>query len=271
MGYISATKRKSILDIKKKKLKHDKISMLTCYDYTMAKLIDGAQIDILLVGDSASNVFSGNTDTLPISLDEIIYHAKAVVKGSSQALVVVDMPFGSYQVSEEKTIEAAIRIMKETGANAIKLEGGAEYASVIKKLVGIGIPVMGHLGLTPQSVHQMGGYQVQAKEDATANELINDAIALEAAGCFSLVVEKIPADLAGKLTDQLGIPTLGIGAGVQCDGQVLVVNDMLGMNQAIKLKFAREYVNLSTAIDLAVKQYIQDVQAGTFPGVHESY
>ena len=271
MGYISATKRKSILDIKKKKQKHDKISMLTCYDYTMARIIDGAQIDILLVGDSASNVFSGNTDTLPISLDEIIYHAKAVVKGSSQALVVVDMPFGSYQVSEEKTIESAIRIMKETGANAIKLEGGAEYASVINKLVGIGIPVMGHLGLTPQSVHQMGGYQVQAKEDASASDLIKDGLALEAAGCFSLVVEKIPADLAGKLTSQLSIPTLGIGAGVQCDGQVLVVNDMLGMNPAIKLKFAREYVNLSTTIEEAVKQYIQDVQAGTFPGLHESY
>ncbi len=271
MGYISAIKRKSILDIKKKKQKHEKISMLTCYDYTMAKIIDGAQIDILLVGDSASNVFSGNTDTLPISLDEIIYHAKAVVKGSSQALVVVDMPFGSYQVSEEKTIESAIRIMKEAGANAIKLEGGAEYASVIKKLVGIGIPVMGHLGLTPQSVHQMGGYQVQAKEDAAATALIDDALALEAAGCFSLVVEKIPADLAGKLTSQLGIPTLGIGAGVQCDGQVLVVNDMLGMNPSIKLKFAREYANLSITIEEAVKQYIQDVQAGTFPGLNESY
>ena len=271
MGYISATKRKSILDIKKKKQKHEKISMLTCYDYTMAKIIDGAQIDILLVGDSASNVFSGNTDTLPISLEEIIYHAKAVVKGSSQALVVVDMPFGSYQVSEEKTIESAIRIMKEAGANAIKLEGGAEYASVIKKLVGIGIPVMGHLGLTPQSVHQMGGYQVQAKEDAAATALIDDALALEAAGCFSLVVEKIPADLAGKLTSQLGIPTLGIGAGVQCDGQVLVVNDILGMNPSIKLKFAREYANLSITIEEAVKQYIQDVQAGTFPGLNESY
>ena len=271
MGYISAIKRKSILDIKKKKQKHEKISMLTCYDYTMAKIIDGAQIDILLVGDSASNVFSGNTDTLPISLEEIIYHAKAVVKGSSQALVVVDMPFGSYQVSEEKTIESAIRIMKEAGANAIKLEGGAEYASVIKKLVGIGIPVMGHLGLTPQSVHQMGGYQVQAKEDAAATALIDDALALEAAGCFSLVVEKIPADLAGKLTSQLGIPTLGIGAGVQCDGQVLVVNDILGMNPSIKLKFAREYANLSITIEEAVKQYIQDVQAGTFPGLNESY
>ncbi len=249
----------------------EKISMLTSYDYTMAKIVDGAGIDIILVGDSAANVMAGYTTTLPITLDEMIYHAKSVVRGVSRAFVVVDMPFGTCSGNVEVALEAAIRIMKESGADGVKIEGGEEMLPSIRKIIAAGIPVMGHLGLTPQSIHQLGGYGLRAKEEAEAEKLLRDAKLLAEAGCFALVMEKIPASLAARVTNEIAIPTIGIGAGAQCDGQVLVVHDMLGMNKGFKPKFLRRYADLHTVMTEAVEHYISDVRAGEYPNAEEQW
>lgn len=249
----------------------EKISWLTAYDYTTATIIDRAGIDAILIGDSASNVMDGNATTLPITVDEMIYHAKAVAKAASHALVVCDMPFGSYQVSEEDGVRNAIRIMKEAGVDAVKLEGGAEIAPMIRRIVNAGIPVCGHLGLTPQSVHQFGGYGLRAKEEAEAEKLKADAKALEEAGCFAIVLEKVPATLATEVTQSVGCATIGIGAGNGTDGQVLVYADMLGMNRGFRPKFLRQYADLYSTITSAVAQYVEDVRRGDFPNASESY
>lgn len=253
------------------KLLGEKISMLTAYDYTMATLVDQAGIDIILVGDSASNVMAGNETTLPITVDQMIYHATSVVKAAKRALVVCDMPFGSYQINATEGTKNAIRIMKESGCDALKLEGGVEIIDTVRTIISAGIPVMGHLGLTPQSVNMFGGYGVRAKEEAEAQKLIADAHALEEAGCFSLVLEKIPAALAARVASELSIPVIGIGAGGAVDGQVLVAQDMLGMNQGFKPKFLRQYANLADVITSAIQNYVQDVKDGDFPNEKEQY
>lgn len=255
------------------KMKHDgeKIAMLTAYDYTMAKIVDGAGIDIILVGDSAANVMAGHTTTLPITLDQMIYHASSVVRGTERAFVVVDMPFGTCSGDEQVALAAAIRIMKETGADGVKIEGGEELLPSIKKIIAAGIPVMGHLGLTPQSIHQLGGYGLRAKEEAEAQKLLRDAELLAEAGCFGLVMEKIPAALAAEVTRRIAIPTIGIGAGSGCDGQVLVVHDMLGINKGFKPKFLRQYADLHTAMTEAIGHYVEDVRSGDFPNEQEQY
>ncbi|MBR3847541.1 MAG: 3-methyl-2-oxobutanoate hydroxymethyltransferase [Alistipes sp.] len=255
------------------KMKHDgeKIAMLTAYDYTMAKIVDGAGIDIILVGDSAANVMAGHTTTLPITLDQMIYHASSVVRGTERAFVVVDMPFGTCSGDEQVALAAAIRIMKETGADGVKIEGGEELLPSIKKIIAAGIPVMGHLGLTPQSIHQLGGYGLRAKEEAEAQRLLRDAELLAEAGCFGLVMEKIPAALAAEVTRRIAIPTIGIGAGAGCDGQVLVVHDMLGINKGFKPKFLRQYADLHTAMTEAIGHYVEDVRSGDFPNEQEQY
>ena len=247
------------------------ISMLTAYDYSFARLIDEAGIDAILVGDSASNVMAGHETTLPITLDQMIYHAASVIRGVSKALVVVDLPFGSYQGNTKEALASAIRIMKETGAHAIKIEGGAEIAESIKRIVDAGIPVMGHLGLTPQSIYKFGTYTVRAKEEAEANKLRADAKLLEEIGCFALVLEKIPASLAAEVSKSLVIPTIGIGAGNQCDGQVLVMHDMLGLNNTFRPRFLRQYLNLHEQVVGAVGQYVQDVKSRDFPNESEQY
>lgn len=257
--------------LRKMKQKGEKISMLTAYDFTTAKMVDAGGVDTILVGDSAANVMAGYSTTLPITLDQMIYHAQSVVRGVKRAFVIVDLPFGTYQSNPEKALESAIRIMKETDAHAIKLEGGAEVADSIKKIVDAGIPVMGHLGLTPQSINQFGGYGLRAKEEAEAEKLLSDAKLLEEMGCFGLVLEKIPATLAKKVTEQLSIPTIGIGAGVDCDGQVLVYHDMVGMNEGFAPKFLRKYLNLYTEITNAVAEYVADVKSQSFPNEKESY
>ncbi len=249
----------------------EKISMLTAYDYTMATLVDQAGIDIILVGDSASNVMAGNETTLPITVDQMIYHATSVVKAAKRALVVCDMPFGSYQINATEGTKNAIRIMKESGCDALKLEGGVEIIDTVRTIISAGIPVMGHLGLTPQSVNMFGGYGVRAKEEAEAQKLIADAHALEEAGCFSLVLEKIPAALAARVASELSIPVIGIGAGGAVDGQVLVAQDMLGMNQGFKPKFLRQYANLADVITSAIQNYVQDVKDRDFPNEKEQY
>ncbi|MBR4052919.1 MAG: 3-methyl-2-oxobutanoate hydroxymethyltransferase [Alistipes sp.] len=249
----------------------EKIAMLTSYDYTMAKIVDGAGIDIILVGDSAANVMAGYTTTLPITLDEMIYHAKSVVRGVERAFVVVDMPFGTCSGNVEVALESAIRIMKESGADGVKIEGGEEMLPSIRKIIAAGIPVMGHLGLTPQSIHQLGGYGLRAKEEAEAEKLLKDAKLLAEAGCFALVMEKIPASLAAKVTAEIAIPTIGIGAGAECDGQVLVVHDMLGMNKGFKPKFLRRYANLHEVMTEAVEHYISDVRQGEYPNADEQW
>ena len=249
----------------------EKISMLTAYDYTMATLVDQAGIDIILVGDSASNVMAGNETTLPITVDQMIYHATSVVKAAKRALVVCDMPFGSYQINATEGTKNAIRIMKESGCDALKLEGGVEIIDTVRTIISAGIPIMGHLGLTPQSVNMFGGYGVRAKEEAEAQKLIADAHALEEAGCFSLVLEKIPAALAARVASELSIPVIGIGAGGAVDGQVLVAQDMLGMNQGFKPKFLRQYANLADVITSAIQNYVQDVKDGDFPNEKEQY
>ena len=249
----------------------EKISWLTAYDYTTATIIDRAGIDAMLIGDSASNVMDGNATTLPITVDEMIYHAKAVARAASHALVVCDMPFGSYQVSEEEGVRNAIRIMKEAGVDAVKLEGGAEIAPMIRRIVNAGIPVCGHLGLTPQSVHKFGGYGLRAKEEAEAARLKTDAKALDEAGCFAIVLEKVPATLAAEVTQSVGCATIGIGAGNGTDGQVLVYTDMLGMNRGFRPKFLRQYADLYSTITSAVTQYVEDVRRGDFPNASESY
>ncbi len=249
----------------------EKITMLTSYDYSLARLVDGAGIDVILVGDSASNVMAGNETTVPITLDQMIYHAQCVVNGVDRALVVVDMPFGSYQGDSKTALDSAIRIMKESGGHAVKLEGGAEVAESIERIVSAGIPVMGHLGLTPQSIYKFGTYGVRAKDDAEAEKLLEDAKIIEAAGCFSIVFEKIPADLATSVSEALTVPTIGIGAGADCDGQVLVLHDMLGITKDFSPRFLRRYADLGDTIDSAVKQYISDVRAREFPTDAESY
>ena len=257
------------------KERHEKISVLTSYDYTLARILDNAGIDVILVGDSASNVFSGNETTLPITVEEMIYHTRAVVKGvqdaKGRAMIVVDMPFMSYQLSSEDALRNAGRIMKETGAHAVKVEGGKGSIKAVKRITDVGIPVMGHLGLTPQSIYKFGSYKVRAKSDREAQELIEDAKLLEEAGAFAIVFEKIPKGLAEEVTQSVTIPTIGIGAGNGCDGQVLVVHDMLGFNTDFHPRFVRKYANLDSIIGTAVKNYIHDVRQGVFPNDTESY
>lgn len=249
----------------------EKISMLTAYDYTLAKIVDSAGIDVILVGDSASNVIAGHETTLPITLDNMIYHASSVVKAAKRSLVVIDLPFGSYQGNSKKALQSAIRIMKESEAHAVKLEGGAEIIDSVERILTAGIPVMGHLGLTPQSIYKFGTYTVRAKEKAEAEKLIEDAKLLEKTGCFSVVLEKIPATLAKKVANSVEIPVVGIGAGVDVDGQVLVLHDMLGMTHEFNPRFLRRYLNLYEDITRAVKQYDKDVKSRSFPNANEVY
>ena len=253
------------------KQRGEKISMLTAYDYSMAKLIDQAGMDVILVGDSASNVMAGNVTTLPITLDQMIYHGKSVMKAVNRALVVVDLPFGTYQGNSKEALASAIRVMKETHADCIKLEGGAEVRESIERILCAGIPIMGHLGLTPQSINKFGTYTVRAREEAEANKLIEDAHLLEEIGCFALVLEKIPAELAARVASELTIPVIGIGAGGGVDGQVLVMHDMLGINQGFSPRFLRRYANLGEEITRAVQAYIEDVKSQDFPNEKEQY
>ncbi|MCP4522446.1 MAG: 3-methyl-2-oxobutanoate hydroxymethyltransferase [Cytophagales bacterium] len=249
----------------------EKISMLTAYDYTMARILDMAGVDVLLVGDSASNVMAGHETTLPITLDQMIYHASSVVRAIDRAFVVVDLPFGSYQGNSSEALRSAIRIMKESGAHSIKIEGGSEIEESVKRILSAGIPVMGHLGLTPQSIYQFGTYAVRATDEEEAQKLIEDAKILEQAGCFAVVLEKVPAELATKVAESLKIPVIGIGAGNGVDGQVLVSHDMLGINKEFKPRFLRRYADLHTTMIDAVSGYIQDVKAVDFPNESESY
>ncbi|MCH3924697.1 MAG: 3-methyl-2-oxobutanoate hydroxymethyltransferase [Bacteroidales bacterium] len=252
-------------------LKGEKISMITAYDYSMAKLVDSANIDVILVGDSAANVMAGYQTTLPITLNEMIYHAASVVRGTKRALVVVDMPFGTYQGNSKEALNSAVRIMKETAANAVKLEGGQEILESISRILSAGIPVMGHLGLTPQSINKFGTYAVRATTTSEADKIIADAHALEDAGCFALVLEKIPASLAQKVAQELTIPVIGIGAGGYVDGQVLVLHDMLGITQEFSPRFLRRYLSLGDEIKSAVQQYVSDVKTSDFPNEKEQY
>jgi 3-methyl-2-oxobutanoate hydroxymethyltransferase len=253
------------------KIRGEKISMLTAYDYSMAKIFDEAKIDVLLVGDSASNVMHGHETTLPITLDEMISHAAAVIRAINRCLVVVDLPFGSYQGNSKEALNSSIRIMKESEAHAVKLEGGEEVVESIKRILTAGIPVMGHLGLTPQSIYKFGTYEVRAKEEAEAQKLLHDAKLLEEAGCFALVLEKIPSKLAKQVTELVKIPVIGIGAGSDVDGQVLVSHDLLGINKDFSPKFLRRYLNLFDEIKGAVEQYITDVKSVDFPNEKEQY
>ena len=268
-GHVTTRK---LLDMKQQ---GEKISVLTAYDYTMARILDRAGIDVILVGDSASNVFSGHATTLPITIEEMIYHAKAVVRGvhdeSGRAMVVVDMPFMSYQISGDEALRNAGKIMKEHGCDALKLEGGKIIADTVKRITDVGIPVMGHLGLMPQSIYKYGSYKVRAQAEQEAEQLLQDARLLEEAGAFAVVLEKIPSALAAEVTLMLTIPTIGIGAGSHCDGQVLVVNDILGLNREFHPRFVRQYANLNNVIDRAVQQYVDDVKQGGFPADDESY
>ena len=271
MSTESKVRAVTTLRLKQMKEQGEKISMITSYDYSMATIVDKAGIDIILVGDSAANVMAGHKTTLPITLDQMIYHSSSVVRGVERAFVVCDMPFGTYQGDPHTALHSAVRIMKESGADAVKLEGGAEIIDSVKAILSAGIPIMGHLGLTPQSVHQLGGYSVQAKEDAAAEKLIADAKLLEQAGCFAVVLEKIPATLAKRVSEALSIPTIGIGAGADTDGQVLVIHDMLGINKGFSPKFLRRYANLHDIITEAVEHYIADVKSCDFPNQNEQY
>lgn len=253
------------------KMRGEPISMLTSYDYSMARLVDEAGIDVILVGDSASNVMAGHETTLPITLDQMIYHAQSVVRAAKRCLVVVDLPFGSYQGNSKEALNSAIRIMKESGAHAVKMEGGAEIRESIQRILTAGIPVMGHLGLTPQSIYKFGTYQVRAKEEAEAERLLSDAKLLDECGCFAIVLEKIPAKLAAQVTASVEVPTIGIGAGGAVDGQVLVINDLLGFTQDFNPRFLRRYMNAGEQINQAVKCYIQDVKSKDFPNEKEQY
>jgi 3-methyl-2-oxobutanoate hydroxymethyltransferase len=253
------------------KQRGEKISMLTAYDFSMAGILDEAGVDILLVGDSASNVMAGHETTLPITLDQMIYHASSVVRAIDRCLIVVDLPFGSYQGNSKEALHSAIRIMKESGAHSIKLEGGEEVVDSVKRIVGSGVPVMGHLGLTPQSIYQFGTYTVRAKEEVEAEALIKNALLLQEAGCFALVLEKIPAELGKKVAETLSIPVIGIGAGMHVDGQVLVVHDMLGITKDFHPRFLRRYADLRTIMMDATKQYIADVKSKDFPNAEEQY
>jgi 3-methyl-2-oxobutanoate hydroxymethyltransferase len=259
---------KSLIEMK---ANGEKISMLTSYDYTMAKIVDSAGIDVILVGDSASNVMAGHETTLPITLDQMIYHASSVVRAITRALVVVDLPFGSYQSDPKAALRSSIRIMKESGGHAVKMEGGSEIKESIKRILNAGIPVMGHLGLTPQSIYKFGTYTVRAKEEEEAEKLLEDAKMLERIGCFALVVEKIPAHLAEKVAKSISIPVIGIGAGGGVDGQVLVIHDMLGMNNEFSPRFLRRYMNLYDEMTNAIGKYVEDVKSKDFPNVNEQY
>ncbi|MEJ6981925.1 3-methyl-2-oxobutanoate hydroxymethyltransferase [Pedobacter sp. P351] len=264
-------KRITTNTLQEMKLKSEKIAMLTSYDFSMAKIVDEAGIDVILVGDSASNVMAGHETTLPITLDQMIYHAASVVRAVNRALIVVDLPFGSYQGNSKEALNSAIRIMKESGAHAVKLEGGIEIKESVERIIAAGIPVMGHLGLTPQSIYKFGTYSVRAKEEAEARKLKDDILILQESGCFAVVLEKIPASLAAEVTNSVRIPTIGIGAGADCDGQVLVVHDMMGLNKGFRPRFLRQYLNLYELMNGAVKAYVSDVKNNDFPNEKEQY
>jgi len=271
MSVHAETKRMTTALIRQKKAAGEKITMLTSYDYTLARLVDEAGVDMFLVGDSASNIVCGNGTTLPITVDEMIFLTRGVVRAAQHALVVIDMPFGSYQVSAEEAVRNAIKMVKESGADAVKLEGGEEILPAIRQMIAMGVPVCGHLGLTPQSVNQLGGYGLRAKEEAEAEKLLRDAQLLDEAGCFAIVLEKIPATLAEKVTKAVSCPTIGIGAGNKTDGQVLVLHDMLGLNLGFKPKFLRHFANLGEQVISAVETYVSAVKNQSFPSEQESY
>jgi 3-methyl-2-oxobutanoate hydroxymethyltransferase len=271
MSVTKEIKRITTHTLQEMKNRGEKIAMLTAYDYSMATIVDDAGMDIILVGDSASNVMAGHETTLPITLDQMIYHAASVVRAAKRALVVVDLPFGSYQGNSKEALNSAIRIMKEAGAHAVKMEGGVEIAESVSRILTAGIPVMGHLGLTPQSIYKFGTYSVRAKHDAEAQKLKEDALKLQELGCFGVVLEKIPAKLAAEVTASLSIPTIGIGAGQHCDGQVLVIHDMLGINKGFKPRFLRQYAELYDVMNDAIKNYIGDVKSKSFPNDKEQY
>ncbi|MCL7987527.1 3-methyl-2-oxobutanoate hydroxymethyltransferase [Sphingobacterium sp. lm-10] len=271
MSVHTVIKRVTTASLQTMKQRGEKISMLTAYDYSMARVLDEAGLDILLIGDSAANVFAGHETTLPITLDQMIYHASSVVRAAKRAMVVADLPFGSYQGAVNDAYHAAVRMMKESGAHGLKLEGGVEVIDNIRKIVQSGIPVCGHLGLTPQSIYQFGDFGVRAKEEAEAEKLKSDALLLQEAGCFAVVLEKIPARLATEVSQALKIPTIGIGAGNGCDGQVLVVNDLLGLTKDFKPKFLRRYLDLYSDISKAASQYVDDVKSGSYPNESEQY
>ncbi len=271
MSVVKEVKKITTHTLLKMKQGGEKISMITAYDFSFAKIFDAAGVDIILVGDSASNVMAGHETTLPITLDQMIYHASSVVRGSSRSLIVVDLPFGSYQGNSKEALISTIRIMKETGAHAIKLEGGEEIIESVKRILSAGVPVMGHLGLTPQSIYKFGTYTVRAKEEVEAEKLKKDAMLLQEAGCFGIVLEKIPATLAKEVSKNLSIPAIGIGAGNDCDGQVLVMHDMLGINTEFKPRFLRQYLNLHEEVTEAVQKYIGDIKSKDFPNENEQY
>jgi len=271
MSVHKEVKRITTNTLQEMKQRGEKIAMLTAYDYSMATIVDDAGIDVILVGDSASNVMAGHETTLPITLDQMIYHASSVVRAINRSLVVVDLPFGSYQGNSKEALNSAIRIMKESGAHAVKIEGGKEIAESVSRILAAGIPVMGHLGLTPQSIYKFGTYTVRAKEEAEAQKLREDAITLQELGCFGIVLEKIPAKLAQEVSQSLSIPTIGIGAGKYCDGQVLVIHDMLGLNKGFRPRFLRQYANLYDVMNEAIKGYIGDVKSNDFPNEKEQY
>ena len=271
MSIHKSIKKITTHQLQEMKNRGEKISMLTAYDFSMAQILDGAGIDVLLVGDSASNVMAGNETTLPITLDHMIYHASSVVKAVKRAFVVVDMPFGSYQGNSSEALRSAIRIMKESGGHAIKMEGGSEIKESVMRILSAGVPIMGHLGLTPQSIFKFGTYTVRAKEEAEASKLIEDAKMLEECGCFGIVLEKIPAKLAAQVAKEVSIPIIGIGAGSGVDGQVLVMQDMLGITKEFKPRFLRRYADLDTVITDAVSNFIEDVKGGDFPNESEQY
>jgi 3-methyl-2-oxobutanoate hydroxymethyltransferase len=271
MSVHKEVKRVTTHILQEMKTRGEKIAMLTAYDYSMATIVDNAGTDIILVGDSASNVMAGHETTLPITLDQMIYHASSVVRAAKRALVVVDLPFGTYQGNSKEALNSAIRIMKESGAHAVKLEGGVEIAESVTRILTAGIPVMGHLGLTPQSIYKFGTYTVRARHEAEAQKLKEDALKLEELGCFGIVLEKIPANLAKEVSESLHIPTIGIGAGQHCDGQVLVIHDMLGINKGFKPRFLRQYANLFDVMNDAIKNYISDVRSKSFPDEKEQY
>jgi 3-methyl-2-oxobutanoate hydroxymethyltransferase len=271
MSVHTEVKKVTTHTLQRMKANGERISMITAYDYSFAKIFDGAGIDVILVGDSASNVMAGHETTLPITLDQMIYHASSVIRGASRCFVVVDLPFGSYQSNSKEALSSAVRIMKETGAHAVKVEGGEEILESVKRILAAGVPVMGHLGLTPQSIYKFGTYTVRAREEEEAEKLKKDASLLEAAGCFGLVLEKIPALLAKQVSENLHIPTIGIGAGKYCDGQVLVMHDMLGINTEFNPRFLRRYLDIHHQTTEAVQHYIHDVKTRDFPGEQEQY
>lgn len=271
MSVNKEVKRITTNTLLKMKSQGEKISMITAYDFSFAKIFDAAGMDVILVGDSASNVMAGHETTLPITLEQMIYHASSVIRGVERSLVVVDLPFGTYQGNSKEALASAVRIMKETGAHAVKLEGGEEILESVKRILAAGIPIMGHLGLTPQSIYKFGTYTVRAREEAEANKLRTDARLLQEAGCFGMVLEKIPAQLAKEVSESLDVPTIGIGAGRHCDGQVLVMHDLLGINTEFKPRFLRQYLNMHEQITGAVKHYIKDVKGRNFPSEQEQY